>query len=274
MFKADYHVHSNFSGDSGELMENILTRAKELSLDEIAITDHLDPDYPNVEINFDLDLPAYIARLEEITRDQNGERPLIKKGIEIGMQKHLAVELAPVTRSGIFDFVIGSIHCADGGDFAEGGFFEGHSKDEAHRIYFETFYENLKVFDGISVLGHLDFIKRYGNKNYGKSFCELDYEIHMDIIEEILRLAIDNGTGLEVNTSGFRYGLGHAHPHKRILALYRELGGEIITTGSDAHSANQLGEYFREALELLSDLGFRYVCAFENKVPIFHRIGL
>jgi histidinol-phosphatase (PHP family) len=272
LFKADYHIHSYFSGDSMEKPDNIIQKARDLEFAEIAITDHLDPDYPDTDINFDLDLSAYMMALTDITKKTEDTGLKVRKGIETGLQKHIKNQLSPVLQDSFFDFVIGSIHCADGFDFAEGGFFEHHTRDEAHRIYFETLYENLKIFDGISVLGHLDFIKRYGSKTYGKDHKILDYSLHMDVIEEILKLAIHKGTGLEVNTSGFRYGLAHPHPHEKILSLYRELGGEIVTTGSDAHTADQIGESFNTVYAILAEMGFRYICGFDKKEPVFHRI--
>ncbi len=273
MFKADYHIHSCFSGDSNESTGNIIEKAISLKLDEIALTDHLDPDFPSEKVNFDLDLPAYseaLSRLQNISH----EGLIVKRGIEIGMQPHLAEKLGHIIDEEKFDFIIGSIHCVNRTDLSEGSFFDRYSKDDAHRIYFETVYHNLELMNGISVLGHLDFIKRYGKSQYGHTHTEINYELHMDVIEEILRLAIDKGTGLEVNTSGFRYGLGHPHPNEIILKRYRELGGEIITIGSDAHLSEQIGNDIAAATEILVKTGFRYICSFSEKKPFFHTIRI
>ena len=48
------------------------------------------------------------------------------------------------------------------------------------------------------------------------------------------------GKGIELNTGGFKYGLGHPNPCEDIIKRYKELGGEIITLGSDAHKCESL----------------------------------
>ncbi len=272
MFKADYHVHSSFSGDSGESLNVIFQHAFDLGLQEIALTDHLDPDFPSERVIFDIDLPSYFQILETYRKEWEGKLSILT-GLELGLQQHLAQDLDHVLSDPHLDFIIASIHCADRGDFFDETYFDGKQKDEAHRIYFQSLYENLKIFDGFSVIGHMDFIKRYGKNHYGKDHCELDYNLHMDLIDEILKLAVEKGTGLEVNSSGYRYGLGHAHPDSIILSRYRELGGEIITLGSDAHKAEDIGKDLDRAGELLENLGFRYICGFRKKEPLFYPLA-
>lgn len=119
-------------------------------------------------------------------------------------------------------------------------------------------------FQHYSVLGHLDMIKRYDNLGPFP-----DKKV-LHLIEKILRRAIDDGKGIEVNTSSFRYGLPDLTPSREILALYHQLGGRILTIGSDAHSPDQLGDHIPQVRAILKDMGFREFCTFEKMQPVFH----
>ena len=102
------------------------------------------------------------------------------------------------------------------------------------------------------VYGHLDYVVRYGpNKNQFYS-----YQKYAEVIDEILRTLIQKGKGIELNTAGFKYGLGHAHPTLDILKRYKELGGEILTIGSDGHTPEQIAWEFDIVPSLLKEAGF------------------
>ena len=92
------------------------------------------------------------------------------------------------------------------------------------------------------------------------------------IVEKILRIVIAEGKGIEINTSSHRYGLQDTMPSTDILKLYRDLGGKILTIGSDSHRPEQLGVYIKETKELLRNLGFRYFCTYEGMSPIYHSL--
>ena len=92
------------------------------------------------------------------------------------------------------------------------------------------------------------------------------------MIQEILEIVIKDEKGIEVNTSSHRYGLKDSTPSRDILKLYKELGGKIITIGSDSHKIEHLGAYINEAKELLKELGFEYYCTFEKMEPIYHKL--
>lgn len=271
MFKADYHLHSEFSSDCQEPLERIFNQAVDLGLDGLAVTDHLDVDFPRSDGTFELDLPHYLEVLGG-HRERGWKGLEIRVGLEMGLQPHVADDIKSVMARPELDFVIGSQHCVALTELFDDSFFYGKGKDEAHRVYFEEFYRNLKIFEGISVLGHLDFFRRYGKPTYGECHNEVAYDAHMDVIDEILRLAVDRGVGLELNTSAHRLGLGHFHPHPVILERYRELGGEIITLGSDCHHAEEIAWNFDACYDLLESLGFRYVCGFKDRKPEFHSL--
>ena len=101
---------------------------------------------------------------------------------------------------------------------------------------------------------------------------ESDLQMIKDMISEILKVVIKDGKGIEVNTSYHRYGLKDMTPSRDILKLYKELGGTIITIGSDSHKKEHLGAYIDEAKDELRKLGFKYYCTFENMAPIYHEL--
>ena len=123
----------------------------------------------------------------------------------------------------------------------------------------------MQTLDCFDSYGHLDYVVRYGparNLNYS-------YEAYQDLIDPILKTLIEKGKGLECNTGGLRYGLGHPNPCEDILRRYRQLGGEILTIGSDAHSPEQVGYGFQTASRLLAACGFRYYTVFHRRKPEF-----
>ena len=270
--KADYHVHSEFSSDCDVPLTSIFERAAELGLDGLAITDHFDPGFPRHDGTFDLNLPRYLGALAKY-RNEGWKGLEIRTGIELGLQPAMAKEVRSVMAVDELDFVIGSQHCVGGCELFDDSFFEGKSKEQAHREYFEELYRNLEMFDGISVIGHMDFFRRYGSSVYGRKHKDVDYDIHMDIIDEILKLAVGRGVGLELNTSADRLGLGCFHPDPVILGRYLAFGGEIVTLGSDCHDPDEIAWCFDEALALLKSLGFRYICGFTRCKPEFYPLG-
>ncbi len=143
-------------------------------------------------------------------------------------------------------------------------YWEGGTPKSKIQRYFESILENLQVFSDFDVYGHLDYVVRYCTDNAFLYQCE-DYQ---DIWEECLRILIANGKGIELNCAGFRYGK-HPNPHQTILRRYKELGGEILTIGSDAHSPEYLAFHFPALPELLKSCGFSYITTFENRKPTF-----
>lgn len=131
--------------------------------------------------------------------------------------------------------------------------------------YLEVILQNVKVYHDYCVYGHLDYAVRYcPDKNY-----QFIYQDYADLIEEILKTIIEDGKGIEVNTGGYKYGLGYPNPHPDILKRYLELGGEILTIGSDGHCPEHMAYDFPKLRELLTSLGFRFYTIFQNQSPEF-----
>ncbi|MCF2625802.1 histidinol-phosphatase HisJ family protein [Fusobacterium perfoetens] len=264
MYKGDSHVHSRFSADSKEKLENIFEKAVELGLDEITITDHMDFADREEDDLFVFDIDEYVKTLNTY-KQKYKDKLIIKIGVEVGIQPHLYKRYEPVLKANCWDFIIGSSHSVDHMDVGYNDIYLKYkTKNEVHRRYFETILENLDIYHDISVYGHLDFIRRYGGGVHSDHKI-IDLELHKELIDKILKKLISKNIGIEINTSGIRYGVGDFHPCREILARYKELGGKIITIGSDAHRAEDIAKDFGEAKELLKSLGYKYFCTFTNR---------
>lgn len=268
MYKVDYHIHSEFSGDSKENLEEIVKKSIELGLNEIAITDHLE--YDLLYIDWDkwtLDLDAYKIKVLSLQKKYKNNI-IIKFGIEIGVQPETSKYLENIVDKYDFDFVIASNHSINKIDLASGLLQKGKSRYEVQNLYFETVLKNIETYNKFNVFGHLDFITRYG----GPSFSGMDLNEHWEIIRKILKLLISKGKGLEINTSGYRYKEDRVYPAFEILKEYFKLGGKIITIGSDAHIKEHIFMDMDKAYEILEKLGVKYITTFNKMKPEFKKI--
>lgn len=265
--KTDYHLHTSFSADSDVSMVSMIEQGLKLGLETMCFTEHLDYDFFSEGLDFEVDTQAYLAELLRC-RGLYGNRIELLFGIEMGLQPHLTNKLKDYVNEWDFDFIIGSSHAVAGVDPYYSTFYEGRKEEECYHQYFESVAENLRKFSDIDVYGHIDYVVRYGpNKNKFYS-----YEKYKDVLDPILRLLIERGVGLELNTAGYKYGLGLPHPHPDILKRYRQMGGEIITVGSDAHAPQHLAYEFDKAEDLLKTCGFRYYTVFRKRKPEFIKI--
>jgi histidinol-phosphatase (PHP family) len=184
----------------------------------------------------------------------------------MGLDSNLKEELYSFTEGYNFDFVIGSSHTVNGKNPYYREFFEEETEESAILKYFESILENVKNITNYCVYGHLDYIMRFCPKQ-NHDFKLSDY---YDLFSEILKTIVNNEKGIEVNTSGLRYGLKYPRPHPEILKLYKQLGGEIITIGSDSHSPETVGFAFYFVTDLLKSIGFKYYSTFKAMRPDFH----
>lgn len=243
MQKRDFHIHTSFSSDSEALPETMIESAIQKGLEAICITDHYDFFYPNHD--FTMDVGAYQKRIRELSQYYK-KQITVYCGIEIGMDMMYKEEIHALLKQYQFDFVIGSIHVIDQTEFYEGSFFQGKSKADAHRLYLETVLTCIREFKEIHVLGHLDYIIRYGQEYYD-DFKQMDYAQYHDIFEAIFTELIQTHRGIEINTSGYKYGMNCTYPEQNLITLYKQLGGTYITVGSDAHRPEHVA------------LGFEYI---------------
>lgn len=285
---ADYHIHTEFSDDSRESMENQIERAIELGLEEICFTDHVDygikKDWSEGDIKWrggdgissgtsqmepmaNVNYPEYFGKILRMRETYKG-KIRIRRGLEFGIQTGTIGQYEKLwDRYGDqLDFVLLSMHQVDGKEFWNQEFQRGKSQKEYNEAYYQEILNVMRGFTNYSVLAHLDLIVRY-DRNGVYPFREVK-----DLIAEILRTAIADGKGIEVNTSSWHYGLSDTLPSADILRLYRDLGGQIVTIGSDAHTTKYLGDHIKDAQQILKGIGFEQICTFENMKPVFHEI--
>lgn len=274
---ADYHVHCMFSDDSWYAPEKVAEDAWKSNLDEICFTDHVDygikPDWEDAlsakvmegqrVVNVDYD--AYFPCIAEL-RERYAGRLAIKSGLEFGVQTHTIPQFDALwDRWGSeLDFVLLSIHQVGDLEFWTGEFQEGRTQKEYNLAYYQELYDVATQFEHWSVLAHLDLIKRYDPAGI------LNFPENRDLVVATLEHTIASGRGIELNTSSVRYGLSDSQPAREILELYRDLGGSIITLGSDSHAPEHLGAYVRHFQHYLASLGFEGFHTYDKMQPTFH----
>lgn len=268
---ADCHLHSSYSGDSDTPMEQMILQGIARGLTTMCFTEHNDFEYPitpdTPEGMFVLNTDSYLYDLIKY-REKYADQIKILFGVELGLQPEVLRQNAIYAKSYDFDFIIGSAHICHGKDPYYSTFYEGRNDEEAYREYFECTLENIKKFSNFDVLGHLDYVVRYG-KTMDK---EYSYAKYKDILDKILEVLIEKGKGLEINTGGFKKGMRDLHPCIDILKRYREMGGEIITIGSDSHTTEHISVHFGRAYDVLKECGFGYYTVFEKRVAEFKKL--
>ena len=274
MIQADMHMHTWFSTDSEACPRDMADEAVRKGLKTICFTDHFDKDDLEWGEEGIFDVDAYFVEMQKLQEEYAGKLN-IRIGIELGLRTYLKDYYEELTKKYPFDFVIGSVHNVPYKKDAEGNIlytdpaaeklFTDRTDKEAYRLMMETTLENVRTSDCFQTLGHLDYVVRYG-KSREKEYSYTDYA---DIIDEILKLLIEKEKGLEVNSAGLKYGLPFAHPHPDVLKRYRELGGEIITIGADAHKPEHIAYDFAKAEEILKSCGFKYYTEFFEQKPVF-----
>lgn len=239
---SDYHVHSSFSFDSDETMENIITSAISLGMKQICITDHQDFNLPVAGETPLINIEEYLSSISKL-QSKYKDQIQILSGIELGLMNGNEQLCSALLSRHNFDFVIGSCHVVDNRDAYYPAFWAKRTDREAFELYFNTLLHALKNFHNIDALGHLDYIVRY-SPNKAANYSAHDYQ---DIIDEILKFIINNDIKLEINTSNFANGFDFPNPHTDIIKRYKELGGTYVTIGSDAHNARDIGYCFEKA---------------------------
>lgn len=275
---ADYHVHSEFSFDSTYDIEQVIVDAINLGLDEICFTDHvdygvsIDHDEPiekafvyNGRVFLNVDYPKYFKKIEYL-QNKYKEKITIKKGLEFGVQIHTIDSYEYLFETYPMDFVILSNHQVDNTDLALPMYWENKTQIEGNRYYYQSLLDVMKKYKNYSVLGHLDYPLRYDPNG------KCPFEHYQDLVQEILKQAIKDNKGIELNMSYIRYNIGDLTPSKQIFKLYKQLGGQIITIGTDSHSPEHLGRNIELGKQELKELGFNEFCTYENMKPIFHKL--
>lgn len=263
----DSHVHTNISHDGISKIEDYLDIAPLIGVDEITFTEHYDI-YEGLDTKLKtLDVNWYE---QEYYKRKDDSKVKTNFGIEIGLQPDIIPVVREMVSKHNFDFIIGSSHITCKKDMSmDKSFFEGYTRKEAYLRYFKEVLENIKLYDKeFDVYGHIDYVVRYGE--YKDKI--ISYEEFKEILDEILINLIRKDKGIEINTSGIRYGLSSPHPNIDIIKRYKKLGGKIITIGSDAHKISDLASQFSLVYDILESVGFNEVAVYHNRQPEFIKI--
>ncbi len=259
----DFHMHTGVSFDSEAAPCDMITAAEKVGLKEICFTDHYDyrndPCGPHDLFTVEAYNAAYAALASDAVK--------IRRGVEFGMTEWNREELAALTAAIPFDFIIGSVHSVDGSDpwFAE--YWVGKNERTAYERYLEQTLACVRAHDGFDVLGHINYVCK---SPVSPVHNPLYYRDYPDLCDAIMAELVRKGKGMEINTSGVDR-VGVFLPDRDFFLRFKELGGEIVTVGSDAHDASRVGQYTDKACALLKDV-FGYVCTFEARKPIFHKL--
>ena len=270
MIRHDTHLHTDYSPDSHTPVVDQIRQAHRLGLYGIGITDHMDHGFPEDQLPpgwvgtaFNFDVEEYIFGLEKLRESEQDMDICI--GVECGLLTDTEVvefnrKLCVDPR---FDYAIGSIHLIDKKDPYYPPFWEGRRFQNVMRRYFEITLENIELFQSFQILGHMDYAVRYAPEK--GMYIPADY---FEITDEIMRFLIRNDIALEVNTSSLRKGFGFTNPHPDFIQRYHELGGQLITIGSDSHDTDGMAFAFDEAETMLREIGFHEYAVFHGKKPV------
>ncbi len=264
-------MHSVHSFDSDAPVNAMIESAISKGLTDICFTEHMDIKAPVTEEwpehAWEVNVDSYLYDL--ITcKEKYSDKINVNFGLELGLMQDAFRENAVTAKAHDFDFIIGSVHFVNGIDTYWPEYFENRTVHAAVEEYFKTILANIRQFNNFDVLGHLDYVVRTVP---GREAAYHPFEYEM-IIEDILTTLIEKEKGIELNTSQLAKGFTYANPHLDILKKYHELGGEIITIGSDAHNPQNIAFGYDKAEEFLKEAGFKYYCTFKDRVASFQKI--
>ena len=283
----DYHTHSTNSPDGTNTVEELVLSAIDKKVKEIAITDHYEPPFfatSNVDKyvyrealaqnpgygkmdtdSYSYDRNKFFAEINAV-REKYGDKIRIKAGVELGNpESHDIFHSNFLTED--YDFVIGSIHRIDNDFEIDDGHYTAQNYNEVFERYFYYSMEMAK-WGKFNVCGHCMYPVRF--VIYRDKVPNVDLCVYYPYLREMFKLLMEKGIGIEINTAGIKKGF--FLPDINILRLYKKLGGEILTIGSDAHMAKDIGRGFYEALDMVRDAGFKYLTVFDRQKPEFVRI--
>lgn len=263
----DCHTHTRFSADSTMDAVEACETALKLGLQGLAFTDHLDIDYPDTDEFININYDEYFSAISIIKEDYAG-RLKILKAIEVGIQPHVIDASLNIINNRPFDYVLASVHIIDGFDPYTRIYYNDRSKKEAYERYLEEIYFMITHFDNFDMVGHFEYIIRYA-QYVDRS---LRYVDHSDIFDLILKTLIMQGRGFEVNTGTYMDTTLTMEYDTALIKRYRELDGELVCLGSDAHRIGHIGMRFDYFAQLLRNAGFKYTVHYENRKPVYDKL--
>lgn len=264
MIKTDEHLHSFFSFDGKASMAEMAAGANEKGLSSITMTEHFSV-CPFDRSCDKLDYESYIRQIS-ILQNYYQQKMEIRKGLEIGEPHIRKQDIDAFLQNKHLDIIIGSLHNI--GQLKLSLTMKGKERKQIYQNYFSALLKMVQIGD-MDVVGHFDIMKKSAFTYVG-GYEFLEFE---DIIREILLVMINRGIGLEINTSGWEETVEECYPKMDIVCLYRQMGGEIITIGSDAHAPHRISSEFTRVEKMMEAFNFTYYCSYKDRQPIFLRWG-
>ena len=272
MFLTDYHVHSDVSQDSRASMYDMVVAEAAMGIEQMCFTNHCDMcDWRTYQLNPGCvtKVPESLVKFAQMHQEHPRLPADVRLGIELGEPLFNIPLAQAIASSPGLDMVMGSLHILQ--EHGDLWCVKFRSPEHCQQVFSDYMDELLKMaeLDFFDIMAHIGYGRRY---MWQQGFDEfLSLERYGDKIEALLRLLIDNGRGIEINCSGIRDGCG-PFPEPEILRLYREMGGEIITVGSDAHTPSDAAKCVREGYAIIKECGFEYVSTFKNRKCEFVKI--
>lgn len=267
----DCHTHGRFSFDSDADYAQMIQAAKDRGLSGICFTDHFE--YNPFERKFcGFNLMDYMSEIHSFSQNESPDAPKVFTGIEFGLYDTdmTAVEFA--MKNFKFDAVIGSVHyLLDEPDPYYPEYTQNKDKFTAYSAVLEKYIELLPKYHRINIMGHFDYVSRYSQSYEDRNMYYKDFP---DYFDKLFTILVQRGIALEINTA--TYQKRDSFPANRldinILKRYKELGGELITLGSDAHDPSRVAQSFQETAEIIKAAGFRYLTHFVKRKPVLESI--
>ncbi|PKM74333.1 MAG: histidinol phosphate phosphatase [Firmicutes bacterium HGW-Firmicutes-16] len=269
----DYHIHSTCSGDGHNTMLEMALASRKKGVSQLCFTDHCDLDEfmtgtpdPDCFCKRETMLEMYRQTVAAVPSDIK-----ILLGLELGEGNHDREQAKSIAASEELDFILGSIHNLKGKPDFYGSEYRGDDYSQSIIDNYMDELIELSLLDCFDVMAHIGYPSRYIKK--GGKKVEISTRTYGEKLTVLLKNLIERGKGIEINCSGFRTPPGGGSlPSVDVLRLYKELGGEIITVGSDAHKVDNAGVGLAEGFDILRDLGYKYVTVFEKRKPSFEKI--
>ncbi len=262
----DCHTHSYYSDDSNIAFGAGIEAALRAQLKGLIFTDHHEFDYPNKRYTLHMNFQEREKEFLKIKKEHPNLHVLL--GVELGFRSDHLQEMDALVKLNKLDFVLMSVHVIDKQDISNARYFEGKDKKSVYTRYLQEVLSSVSQFQDYDAVGHIGYIRRYGPY----TDTRLLYSDYQDLIDNILKTIIAQGKGIEVNSSGLRRGLNSPIPDFDIIARYFELGGTIITLGSDSHASNDIGKDFDVVRARLKSIGFKQATYFADRKPVFYEL--
>lgn len=255
----DCHSHTRHSPDGSETVLDMCTRAVELGIEIFAITDHCEAhEFGGDDISSAI--KNCIEDIDEVSPKFSGRMEILK-GVELGQPTQNTAFSEKLISEMDLDFVLCALHEMRGYDDF---YFLNYYEQDIHELLTRYFDELQEICEWgkCDAIAHFTYPIRY---IHGRTDIRVNLENYYEKIKSIYKIMIEKGIALEINTSGLRGDLGDTLPDYQCIKLYHDIGGQLISVGSDAHKAVDVGQGINDAIAIAKDIGFKKITYFKSR---------